>query len=415
MNKLCGVVLAVLLACTLFPGKAPAAGFRLPEQDSKAMGMASAFVGQADNASAAWYNPAGMTDLDGTQISGGIIGIYPVLTHETTGGTTEVSKRDIHIPVHFFATQKLNDSVAWGLSITNPFGLATNWDDTSSTSYVATYSKVVTTEINPNVAYKLNDNVSVAFGIDFIHLRATLEKKTFVVLPGPVILGDHNFRLSGDGDGWGANAAVKYKISDNINTGLSYRSRIKVDVDGTAGLSGGPAATSASGSTSITLPDLIQLGVSYKHSDRLILNADMEYTLWSTYDRVVVTSDNPLFNATEEKQWNDVWCLRIGGEYNLSDQWKVRAGYLYDKNPVDEANFETRTPDSDRQGLSIGTGYTNGNITVDFAYLYLHFNNRTINNSLADDDLNPFTPADTLNGTYKSQAHLAGVTVGYKF
>lgn len=355
-----------------------------------------------------------MTQLDGTRVSGGVIGIYPTLTHENTTvnpGTTDVSQRDIHFPVHLYATHRLDDRVAFGISINNPFGLSTDWDqETSSTRYVATFSKIVTTEVNPNIAYKLNDDLSVAFGIVYVQLRATLEKT--VNLGGPSPVADRNFRLSGEGDGWGGNAAVLYRISQDVNAGLSYRSRIKIDVDGDADLTGGPGAASASGATSITLPDLIQLGVSYKASDQFTLNADLDYTLWSTFDRIVVTSNNPLFTATDEKQWHDVWCLRIGGQYKLSDQWKLRAGYVYDQSPVGEAHFDTRTPDADRQGITIGTGYATGNMTVDLAYMYLRFNKRTINNSLADD----LTATPTaLNGTYKSQAHLAGITIGYTF
>jgi long-chain fatty acid transport protein len=413
------VFTAIAVSIAVLPSISFAAGFQLPDQDSAAMGMGGAFVGQADDPAAVWYNPAGMTRLDGTRISGGVIGIYPVLTHENNTvnpGTTDVSDRDIHLPVHLYVTHKPNDSIAFGVGVNNPFGLSTDWDpNTSSTRYVATFSKVVTTEVNPNIAYKLNDSLSVAFGVAYVHLRATLEKTVNVVLPGPVLLGDHNFRLSGDGEGWGFNAAAMYKISQNANVGLSYRSRVKIDVDGDADLVGGPAATSGTGSTSITLPDLIQLGVSYKASDKLTVNADLDYTLWSTYDRIVITSNNPLFNATDEKQWEDVWCIRIGGQYLLLDQWKLRAGYVYDKSPVGEAHFETRTPDSDRQGLTIGTGYASGNMTIDLAYMYLRFNKRTINNSFADDDANPFTPDNSLNGTYKSQAQLAGITVGYKF
>jgi len=387
-----------------------AAGFRLPEQDSAAMGMASAFVGQADNPSAVWYNPAGITQLDGTMISGGVIVIYPELTHENTNGTTDVSKRDLYLPVQLYATHKLNDKVGIGFGINNPFGLTTDWPDASSTRYVATYSSIVTTEFNPNIAYKFNNDLSAAFGIAYIHLRATLEKTTFL---GP--LGDYNFRLSGDGDGWGVNAAVTYNFSESIHAGLSYRSRIKVDVDGTAELTGGPAATSGSGSTSLTLPDLIQLGVSYKASDALTLNADLEYTLWSTYNTLTIESDVAAFNKTEEHQWKDVACFRIGGQYRLSDQWKVRAGYLYDQNPVKEEHFETRIPDSDRQGFSIGAGYTSGSVTIDVAYMYLLFKNRTISNSVMDDaSVTPKAP-DALNGTYKSQAQLGGITIGYKF
>jgi long-chain fatty acid transport protein len=416
MHKILSIFMAAVLGIAVCFSTSFAAGFRLPDQDTAALGMAGAFVGQADSPAAVWYNPAGMIQLDGTRISGGVIGIYPVLTHENNtvnAGTTDVSERDIHLPVHLYATHRLNDNIVFGLGVNNPFGLSTDWDPASSTRYVATFSKVVTTEVNPNIAYKLNDNMSVAFGVAYVQLRATLEKT--VNLGGLSPAFDRNFRLSGDGDGWGLNAAALYKIAPSVNVGLSYRSRVKINVDGDAGLTGGPSATSATGQTSITLPDLIQLGVSYEASDKLTVNADIDYTMWSTYDRIVVTSSNPLFNATDEKQWHDVWCLRVGGQYQLSDQWKLRIGYVYDKNPVGESRFETRTPDSDRQGITIGTGYAIGNTTVDLAYLYLRFNNRTIDSSLADNDANPFTPDNSLNGTYKSKAHLAGITIGYKF
>jgi len=409
--------MVVLVSVMMASSEGLAAGFRLPDQDSAAMGMAGAFTGQADDAAAVWYNPAGMAWLDGTRMSGGVVGIYPTITHENTTvnpGTTDVSQRQVHLPVHLYATHKLDDKIAVGIGINNPFGLSTDWSpDASSTRYVATFSKIVTTEVNPNVSYKLNDELSVAFGIAYVQLRATLEKT--VNLGGPSPAFDTNFRLSGDGDGWGVNAAVLYRLAPNVNAGLSYRSRIKIDVDGTADLIGGPAATSATGKTSITLPDLVQLGVSYKASDRLTVNADLDYTLWSTFDRIVVTSSDPLFNATDEKQWHDVWCLRIGGQYRITDQWKLRAGYVYDKSPVGEARFDTRTPDADRQGITIGTGYAAGKMTIDLAYMYLRFNERTISSSLADDDPNPFTPDNSLNGTYKSQAQIAGITVGYTF
>jgi long-chain fatty acid transport protein len=220
--------------------------------------------------------------------------------------------------------------------------------------------------------------------------------------------------LEGNGEGLGANAGIKYKATDQLNLGLSYRSRIKVKVDGTAEV--GALGLSNSAQTDITLPDLMQVGVSFKASDNLTINTDLEYTWWSTYDRLVIQSNTltPLIGtntATEEKDWKNTWTIRIGGQYRLSDQWKLRAGYVYDQNPVPSDRFESRVPDSDRQGVSIGTGYTSGNITVDASYLYLRFNNRTINNSLAGGS----TPVASLDGTYKSQAHLAGITIAYKF
>lgn len=373
------------------------------------MAMGGAFVGQADNPSAAWYNPAGITDLDGTRISAGIIAIYPVLAHENTNGTTDVSERSVFLPPQLFATDKVNDRFSLGLGITSPFGLSTDWPATSATSGVATLSRVKTMDINPNVAYRLNDSLSLAIGLDYMKLQATMEK-----MLGPSML----FRLEGDGSGIGANAGIKYKANEQLNMGLSYRSAINVKVDGNANVVGLPFTFTNPAQTEITLPALFQAGVSFKASDKLTINTDLEYTWWSTYDRLVVQSNSILVlsggltnTSSDEKDWKNTWTIRIGGQYKLSDQWKLRAGYVYDQSPVPSGRFETSLPDSDRQGISIGTGYTSGNITVDVSYLYLRFKNTTINNSLAGGS----APVASLDGEYKSVAHLAGFTIGYKF
>jgi long-chain fatty acid transport protein len=241
-------------------------------------------------------------------------------------------------------------------------------------------------------------------GVNYVRIRAVIEKKVFVGV-------DDNFRLKGDGDGWGVNAATLYRVSDQLNLGLSYRSRMKTDVRGNAELT--PAgAQYGSGSTFITLPDILQFGASYKPSEKVTINADLEYTWWSTYDRLVIESNNPLFNDIDEKQWDNTWVLRLGGQYKLSKDWAVRAGYIYDQSPVPEEYFETRVPDSDRQGISVGAGHTVGNLTIDVAYMYLKFKNRTVNNSTADDAA---PAAEALDGNYKTTAHLAGITIGYKF
>lgn len=433
MKKRLIVLLAAVLGLTLISSLAFAAGFALPEQSTSAMGLSSAFVAQADDPSAAWYNPAAITRLDGTQVSGGLIPIYPILTHNATNGYTDVSVRDIHLPFHLYMTHKYNDKISTGLSINNPFGLSTTWEDNSTVRYVATFSKIITTEVNPTVAYKISDNLSVAAGIAYVKVRATMEKKLNFGA-----LGDQNFRLSGDGDGWGANAAVLYKAASNLDLGLSYRSRVKVAVDGEAtvdvpgllllGLPFNPGTNSAQ--TEIVLPDLIQFGGSYKANDNLTLNADIGYTWWKTYDRLVITSNTilelttdlaamgvgaPTNTSIDEKEWKNTWTLRLGAQYKLNNEWKLRIGYVNDQTPVQEERyFETRVPDANRQGYSIGSGYTMGKMTIDTAYQYIRFNTRTITNSSYDNSTNPAVNG-ALNGTYKSTAHLIGVTVGYKF
>ena len=412
MKKVIMLSVAAIIAVAAFATTSSAAGFRLPDQDSAAMGMAGAFVGQADNPSAVWYNPAGITALDGTRTSAGVIAIYPVMEHDNTSGTTDVSERKVHLPAELFATSKLSDRAYFGLGITSPFGLSTEWADTSATKYEATLSRVKTININPTIAFKLSDDLSFGAGIDYMILQATMNK----ILP----VGNALFRLNGDGTGVGANAGVKYKAGEKVDLGLSYRSRMKVKVDGKAEVSA--LGLSNSAETEITLPDMIEFGASYKASERLTLNGDLDYTWWSTYDRLVVKSNtilslttlagSPTDTSTDEKDWKNTWALRLGGQYKLSEQWKLRAGYVYDQNPVPTEHFDTRVPDADRQGVTLGAGFTSGNVTVDVAYMYLKFKNRTIDHTLADDT--SATP-NALNGTYKATAQLAGVTIAYKF
>jgi long-chain fatty acid transport protein len=407
MKKFLFVLASASISLLLFVSHASAAGFALPEQGAAAMGMGSAFVGQADDASAVWYNPAGITQLDGIRLMGGAVFIYPTFSHDNNDGTTDTASRAAHVPATMYATYKMTDRISLGFGVNNPFGMATDWHTNSETREVALLSQVIATEFNPNVAFKITDKLSIAAGVEYVYMSANLTNNYMV---GPFLT---NAQLSGSGDGWGGNIAVLYKISDSLSTGLSYRSRVEIKVKGNAQIQFGGSTLQASPATTfITLPDLLSWGVSYKATDKLTLNADLGYTWWSTYDEIIVTSPNAAFNKTYDKQWKDVWNFRIGGQYKVTDNWKIRAGYQYDQTPVPDHYFETRVPDSNRHGFSIGTGYSIGNLTVDVAYLYLLFETRNIGDSGADDlTSNP----NSLRGTYKADVQVFGVSLAYKF
>lgn len=389
-NRLCLALSLFLFSAVLMPAGVLASGFALPEQSAAAMGMASAFVGQADDVSAVWYNPAGITRLEGTQMSAGAVEIYPSFKHDTIFGTTESIEHKLHTTVHLYGTSKLSDRVAFGIGINNPFGLSTTWSPASITSAVATLSSVKTLNVNPNVAYRISNALSVGVGIDYLWLDA--------------ILNSTRLTLAGDGDGYGANASLLYGVSDKMNLGFSYRRKIKVEVDGKIN-------KILPAKTNITLPDEYKMGISIKTSDALTVNIEADLTNWSTYDQIEL----PVIGIIDPKEWQDTWCYRLGGQYRLSDSWKLRAGYLYDTNPVREEYLDTRVPDSDRHGPTVGLGYTSGKLTIDAAYFYLRFKPRTVNNSLADFDPKTGTDYPVLNGTYRATAHLFGVTAGYAF
>jgi long-chain fatty acid transport protein len=388
-----------------------AAGFRLSEQDAEANGMGNSFVAVADNASAVWYNPAAMTDLEKTNLSLGTVMVYPTMKHDYTGGSDSIAKV-MHVPPYFYATHKLNDKMALGFGFNAPFGLSTDWKSNSATAGVATYSDIEDFNYNLNGAYKVSDKLSVAVGADYMYLTAKLNNSTL--------------DLNGTGHGWGYNAAAMYKLNDKWNFGANYRSPVKIDVDGTAATtalfhnSTGLPAESNSAKTKITLPDTLQIGGAYKVDSKWLVSATADYTDWSTYHALTVKSNSmiPLTmfmhslygtpvsdTIIEPKDWQSVWGFHAGTEYKYSDAWKFRAGAFYDYNPVKNKNFDTIIPDSDRVAFSVGAGWTKGNIVVDASYTYLMFVNRTVSNASQ-------APVD---GTYKCNAQLPALSVGYKF
>lgn len=401
MVKIMVLLIAGLMAMA---GNVSAAGFRLAEQDAKANGMGNAAVAVVDNPSAVWYNPAAITGLEGTNLSLGSVMVAPVMEHTNTNGTIDRIEKTVHIPPHFYATRKLNNKFSLGLGVNAPFGLSTEWDKTDAlTKTVATKSEIQAIYTNLNAAYKVNEKLSVAAGASFVKLDATMNK---------MINATNEQTLEGDGTGTGYNLAAKYKWN-KWQFGASYRSKVKIDVDGKIDL---PIAgiTNRDASTKITLPDTFQLGASHQCLENWLFTVEADYTNWTTYRKLVIdyTKDSGAAGqSTDFKNWTSVWAFRLGSEYKVNEAWKFRMGAFYDVNPVKEARFETRVPDSDRVAFSVGTGYTRGDITVDVSYLYLKFLERRIGSSMGSGT----TVNTAINGKYASVARLPAITVGYKF
>ncbi len=395
MANILVLIVAVLMGLA---GSVNAAGFRLAEQDAKATGMGNSFVAVADNASAVWYNPAAITGLEGTNVSLGTVMVIPTMEHKNTSGTTDKIKETTHIPPHFYATRKLNDSLSIGLGVNAPFGLSTEWDKaTANTRKVATTSEVKAINANLNGAYKMSDKLSFAAGFSYVSVDATLNKWH------PALA--QEITLEGDGTGIGYNAAMMYQYNDKMKFGVNYRSKVKAELEGDIVATG---VYTGAVKTELTLPDMLQIGVSHQCTDKWLFSAEADYTNWTTYRNIIIKkqSDSTVVGSADVKNWKSVWAFRLGSEYKYSDTLKFRFGTFYDNNPVPEDRFETRVPDTDRMAFSLGAGWNKGNFTVDASYMYLYFFEREVDSALA---------STTLYGKYNSAAHLPAITVGYKF
>jgi len=428
--KMVAVVLVLLFtASTSF-----AAGFRLPEQGAKAMGMGFAFTAQADDPSAIYFNPAGLTQLKGSNVMVGVsyvrlnggeyTGTTPV-DDFTTGFTTvknETQKSlDLFIPNAYYTKTTSDGFIAYGVGIFAPFGLGQEYENNHSSIFRNQVTKIdlQTVVVNPTIAFKINEVLSVGVGIDYMYGKAILEQTPWnpALIPGGQNGNVFDLKLDGDGDAWGYNFGVLLKPTENLRIGANYRSPFTLDIkDGDVTISninaGAPpvvgTANGTKGSATLNLPATFALGVSYTMG-KLTINADADWTFWSSYSSLPLTFTSPvLSDSNAAKNWKDVIAFRLGTEYRVTAPLSLRAGFVYDPTPAPESTMGPELPDADKLDYMVGVGYKIGAWTIDVAGMYVDKKDRTANNQ-NNATLTGF------NGTWTGDSWLAGLDITYNF
>lgn len=389
-------------------------GFQINEQGAKALGMGGAFVAQADDPSAVYFNPAGITQLEGAQISIGFSPISPSATFESdqTGKSTDAKKNTFYIP-NFYATLKATDKISVGFGAFSNYGLATEWPKDWEGRYITggTKAEIVTLTLNPNVAFKFTDKLSLAFGVDIQKMEIELENK----IPITQTL-EGNSKLKADDWSYGWNIALHYKITENWKFGVSYRSQVKHEIeDGTATLNLVITEKQLTGSSNVDLPDILYLGTSYK-MNKFTFEFDAQRTGWSSYDKLAVDFEDPTAqDISKPKDWKDVWAYRFGVQYKVNDMLDLRAGLIRDFSPIPDKTLDPLVPSGDRWLYAVGFGLNFSKITLDFAYNYLDDENRKFDNEVGKIVL-PTGQVIKVSGEFKSvDAHIFGINVTYRF
>jgi long-chain fatty acid transport protein len=394
-----------------------AGGFQLNEQGTRAMAMGGAFAGLANDPSALYFNPAGITQLKGTNFYLGGTLIMPLGSY-TAPGSKDVTAEQVaqtYTPVNFYVTHAFSDDFSIGLSINNQYGLGTKWDKNWTGRYLAVNTQVQTYQGTLAVAYKVLDNLSISAGVVYGITDVTIENKKAVVIQTSATtslnLGDVSPSMEGDGSAFGFTAGILYKPFDDFQIGLSYRSEIAYDLSGTVATT--PNVLSVGSLTipiadqnieaSLTTPQNITFGVAYMPKKNLTLTADFQFIGWSSYDKLeIINSDTKATISSVIRDYKDTYIARAGLEYAVSDVFILRGGVYYDHNPVKDELVEPTLPDADRIGLNIGYGAKIGNLGIDVGYCFLIFMDREVKKSTFG-----------LNGTYSMTAHLLGMNLSY--
>jgi len=457
MRRACLVFCTVTVSQLSFAG-----GFSLIEEG--ASGLGNAYAGAAavsHDASTVWFNPAGMTELKEKQFlaAGHIIDVNSEFSDEGTtlnsafgggfvdpnfgaaGAAGDVDAGGVAFIPNLYYVQPLRRGVTLGIGLSVPFGNSTDYDDDWVGRYQAVESSVTAIDINPSIAYRVNETLSIGGGVSVQFLSATLgnaidtdavciglfppDTCVMAGLTQPGTLANDGFaEVEGDSVAFSVNVGALVKPRPGTRLGVAFRSGLEHDLDGDAEFTNNPVLEEILAGAGIplfqdggvtaeaSLPPTAMFSVAHKANDRIELLADATWTGWSSFDELRVVFDNPIqpdtFNTIE---YEDVWRLSAGVNYEFSDRLIFRGGVAFDEDPTPSPQLRTsRIPGNDRFWLAFGGGYQiTDQIGVDVGYAPLMLDDTPIAN------VGESAGGTTTRGVFEANANIFSAQVTVQF
>lgn len=427
-------------------------GFRVPYQGAAAAGQGEAFAAQADDASALFYNPAGLTQLKGVQASIGTNLVGGGLTYDAPNGERVFGDLGGSVavppPSNLYVTANLKDlgfealgPLSVGLGIASPYGLIMRYPKDGPFSDIVTSTKLPLFDIKPTIAYQVTDMLSVGVGLDIYTFAGFLGEGHYSLKRG--VIGKSASELETDGTGLGYNASLLLTPLrteaglPRLNLGFVYRSRTNLPMRGRFRSTAEGISTITKASVNASLPEVITAAVAYwpiRDAEReWKLEYDMDFVGWDEFKSFDVKFPGGSVSSIPQ-EWQSIWTASFGSEYkwigpDALPDWDVslRAGYQHSNTPIPEATFSPAVPDSDWNLVAIGIGMTckpggqflgvigcgradqngvgRGSIGVDLAFQTAFFDSRTVKDNRVD----------VVNGTYRATLYVGSVNFRVAF
>ncbi|MGM0834127.1 outer membrane protein transport protein [Halomonas qaidamensis] len=446
-NKFKKLTLAAAVASVAFASQAQAGGYQINEQSVSGQGYGHA--GRSSNvhdATIVYGNPAGMSFLDRAQITAGgtFLNVNSDISNvrasqsspaflQATGGATDTlpvagsNDGDMVpgtlIPFAFYA-HPVNEQLAFGFGVYAPFGSKTDYEDGFQGRNQGNYTEVKVMTAQPTVSYRFNEQWSVGAGLTYNRVEGELRRQ--VPVATPLGLSEVDSRVEGDDEAWGYNLGVIYQPAPETTFGLTYRSKVDFNLDGSFTANSpvldqlGIGTVTDTAALDLTTPETINFSLTQQMSDNLKLMFGASWARWSRFDQILVTGTERGEITNEQQNYSNAWAFSTGGEYQLTPTLALRAGVALDFTPTQDETRSVRIPSDDRRIFSIGAGWSpTPDLTLDVAYSYLTERSTQIDQSKTDSFTvaGQQTPPITSNysADYKNEAHGFGAQLTYRF
>ena len=389
--------LAVAGLLALLPIRAPGLGSRIPNQDAAAIARGNAFVATADDLSAMYYNPAGISQLEGQNIQAGSLFYLNIYAdyESTSGQRTKNITKVIPVPQVGYAVTLKDMPLSFGLGVYAPFGLGMEWPDDAPFRAAGLEAKLTYLTLNPVVAWRPHPTLSIAVGPTFDYSDAKL-RQGLGAPPSPV-----QFKFKGDDLAFGFNAGLLWQPHPMWSFGAKYFSATTLDYDGTASFQ--PAiAPSMHTKTHLDFPQMAAAGISFRPTTNWNIEVDIDWTDWDRVKNAVIDHF-----ATLTLNWQSSFFYEFGVTRQLGKGYFASAGYFFSEASTPDKNYTPLVPDTDLHVGSLGFGYKGHRWNWALAGQIIGggFRNVTVGNGTDP----------SVNGKYRLFTPTVSFSVGYHF
>ncbi len=395
---------ALLLA---LQGASMAGGYEVSLHGHKQIGMGLIGTSLNLDASASFYNPGALAMMEERiSIQAGMSGIFGHTTFQMEHPSVYQAATDnpIGTPFYFYAAARITDRLAAGLAVNTPYGNSLAWEDGWAGRFLIQNISLRAITVQPTVSYQLTEYLSVGAGLVYAFGAVDMNR----ALPLEDDRHEGSVNIKGDTGNFGFNAGVLYAGSGGLNIGLSYRSRIDMEVDDARARFSVPLSLESlfppqnRAAVTLPLPANLDFGLSYQFTPELMLGMALHYVFWDVYESLDFDFDintPALSDSNSPREYSNSLIVRLGGQYKINESLYVRAGGYFDPSPVNDEYFSPETPSLDNLAFTTGFSFLPSEmISIDFSLLYIIGLEQEVS----------FTP-ENFGGSYASRVFIPGL------